>query len=362
MKKNKLIFAMYLSVIALSVASVSMSIAWYASSRNLYVNSIDITIDTDRMLEISTSKDGDFVDFINYSELDPTGVFLPLTSAHSDDWMSVGKDMPVFYDESRCYEQENLPLYVEATGGYFSQKFYLKSDDDVYVTIDPSQTYIKAPDPNQFEQNNNLKRAIEYFEKEEARYKGYTVDQIKEMLDKVVNAMRFSILVKDEKDNYQYYIIDPNKEGVTYLGGLLDNDYDQYYDYFLKEGSSDLYERVYGEIIGDKSEFYADIATESDSDLENINEKPSAFNAHHKAGVIKFNQEDAKEKGIFKKEESFSLDDFKNGAPFHFPVYINEPKEVVVSIYIEGWDKDSINSTMGAAFFSNLTFKIEREM
>lgn len=353
---------MYLSVIALSVASVSMSIAWYASSRNLYINSIDITIDTDRMLEISTSKDSGYVDFINHSELDPKGVFLPLTSAHSDDWMSLDKDMPVFYDESRCYEQENIPLYSAANNGYFSQKFYLKSDDDVYVTIDPSQTYIKAPDPEQFEHNNNLRRAIEYYINDEVRYRGYSVEEIQKMLDKVVNAMRFSILVKDEKDIYRYYIIDPNKEGDTYLGGLLDNDADQYYDYYLKEGTSDLYERVYGEVIGDKSDFYADIASESESDLDNKNEKPSAFNAHHKAGVIQFNQEDAKKQGIIKKEESFSLDDFKNGAPFHFPVYMNEPKEVVVSIYIEGWDKDSINSTMGAAFFSNLTFKIEREM
>ena len=353
---------MYLSVIALSVASVSMSIAWYASSRNLYINSIDITIDTDRMLEISTSKDGDFVDFINHSELDPRGVFLPLTSAHSDDWMSLGKDMPVFYDESKCYEHENVPLYTASNNGYFSQKFYLKSDDDIYVTIDPSQTYIKAPDPNVFEENNNLKRAIEYLQKDEERYRGYSVQEIQTMLDKIVNAMRFSILVKDEKDNYQYYIIDPHKEGDTYLGGLLDNDVDQYYDYYIEEGSSKLYERVYGEIIGDVTDYYDDDPLDRESDFEKIGQKPSAFNARHKAGVIKFNQEDAKKEGIIKKEESFSLDDFKQGVPFHFPVYMKEPKEVVVSIYIEGWDFDSINYTMGAAFYSNLTFKIEREM
>ena len=45
MKKNKLLLSLYIGAISLSLASVSMAVAWYASSRQLYVNSIDITID-----------------------------------------------------------------------------------------------------------------------------------------------------------------------------------------------------------------------------------------------------------------------------------------------------------------------------
>ena len=94
------------------------------------------------------------------------------------------------------------------------------------------------------------------------------------------------------------------------------------------------------------------------------NEAPNAFNARHKQGVRTFNLEKSKENGFeFVKEPALSLDDFRGNTPkFHFPVYDGVPKEVVISIYIEGWDIDSVNYTMGAAFFSDLAFKIEREI
>ena len=65
-----------------------------------------------------------------------------------------------------------------------------------------------------------------------------------------------------------------------------------------------------------------------------------------------------------KKEKSLSLDDFRTtelDKPFYFPVYRSKPQEIVLSIYIEGWDLDSVNCTKGATFDSNITFKIERE-
>ena len=353
---------MYISVIALSVASVSMSIAWYASSRSLYVNSIDITIDADRMLEISTSKEDGYKDFINHSELEATGVFLPLTTAHSDEWMSLKKDMPVFYDESRSYEQENIQTYVECDSGYFSQKFYLKSDDDVWVTLDASRTFI---DPNEIYNAKYAEKLYSHYQStNDEHYKQYSEEELTEMLNRIVKAMRFSILYKDENNKYQYKIIDPYKQEETVLGGLLDNDVDQYYDFYLKEGSTDYYERVYGEVIGDQSLYVYDDGLANDSEYLQPNEAPNAFNARHKEGIKRFNLEKSIQNGIeFKKEEAYSLEDFSNSVtPFHFPVYMNEPKEVVVSIYIEGWDLDSVNYTMGAAFISNLSFKIEREM
>ena len=64
----------------------------------------------------------------------------------------------------------------------------------------------------------------------------------------------------------------------------------------------------------------------------------------------------------FKKEESYSLNEFEgNNVPFVIPVYREYSQEIVISIYIEGWDLDSVNYTMGAAFTSDLTFMIERE-
>ena len=92
---------------------------------------------------------------------------------------------------------------------------------------------------------------------------------------------------------------------------------------------------------------------------------PTAFNARHKQGVKTFNLEKSVSEGNFKikSEGAINLEDFKNEKkPFHFPIKMDTPKEIVISIYIEGWDLDSVNYTMGAAFTSDLTFTIEREM
>ena len=57
--KNKLILSLYIGCIALSVATLSMSIAWFATSTRVQVNTIDISIDCDRELFISTERDGE---------------------------------------------------------------------------------------------------------------------------------------------------------------------------------------------------------------------------------------------------------------------------------------------------------------
>ena len=44
------------------------------------------------------------------------------------------------------------------------------------------------------------------------------------------------------------------------------------------------------------------------------------------------------------------------------PLKRGEPKKIVLSIYLEGWDRDNVNNTMGANFISNVTFKILREI
>ena len=65
----------------------------------------------------------------------------------------------------------------------------------------------------------------------------------------------------------------------------------------------------------------------------------------------------------FKKEDILTLEDFEQGhVKYHFPIRSETPTKVVVSIYIEGWDLESINGTMGATFSAGVGFKIEREM
>ena len=361
MKKSKLILTMYIGVIALAVASVSMSVAWFATSRTLYVNSINITIDTDRDLKISKAKDDGYVEHIDYTEQEATGVFIPLTTAHSSLWTSRRLDSPIFYEESTASENEHFDYFKESDFGYFSQKYYLLADDDLWITIDPEKTFIDANTQYNATYAEYLYNHYQNLDDEHyAKFKEYSVEELYERLNRVVNAMRFSILIKDGEE-YSYTIIDPHYEEKTVMGGLLDNSVDGYYDYYIKENTDERYERLYGDYTG---EIVYDEPLAQDSGYLDPNEPASAFNARHKKGIKTVNFERSKEeKGLtFKEEGSINLEDFKTGVPFHFPVYMDTPKEVVVSVYIEGWDLDSVNYTMGAAFFADLTFKIEREM
>ena len=361
MKKNTLTLALLVGCIALSVASISVSIAWFATSNRLQVSCLDITIDADRELYISNEIDGEYYESISKSGLiDANDYFIPLTTAHSKKWLDTKSDTPIFYDETKYSTYEYSEGYSSSDFGYFSEKFYLKSDDNVIVSIDPSKTFIKANEEKNVELADRLFK--EYQEGDDASLKGLTKEEIKTRLDKLVNAMRYSLLITDE-DDYQYVIIDPNKnEEVTYLGGLLDNNIDLYYDYYTKESDHLSYERLYGEYSGKENIIY-DEPTNDDSDFEATNEEPSAFNAKHKAGIYRFNLEKSLANGVeIKKEEAIDLKDFEKVVkPFSFLVNRETPKEVVVSIYIEGWDLDSINYTMGATFVSSLSFTIERE-
>ena len=54
---KKLTISFFIGMIAISVASLSFSIAWYATSSFLTVAPIDIEIETDRHLKISTTNE-----------------------------------------------------------------------------------------------------------------------------------------------------------------------------------------------------------------------------------------------------------------------------------------------------------------
>ena len=214
MKKSKITLALYLGCIALSVAGISLSVAWYAAANRLRISSIDITIDCDRELFISTSPDGEFVEKLNYNDLNHSGDFLPLTSAHSSTWLNNKSDTPVFFDETRYSSYEYAELYSPSNRGYYSQKFYLKSDDDVYVTLDYEKTFLNA-NP---EYNKSYAERLyeEYQASDNIRLKNLTKEEIELRLNRLINAMRFSILVTDSKD-YSYTIIDPNKRDIPII-------------------------------------------------------------------------------------------------------------------------------------------------
>ena len=361
MKKSKLILTLYFSVIALAVASVSMSVAWFVTSRELYVNGIDIYFDADRELEISYDKEEGYTDHLSPTIEDESRIFVPLTSAHSSLWTSEKKERPIFYDEANSSDVEDFISYreVDEGAGYFTKKIYLRADDDLLITIDPEKTFIRA----NTEYNAKFAKYLHNYYKNiqddhYERYKAFTVDELYERLNRIVEAMRISLLIKDG-DEYSYTIIDPYYKGETELGGLLDNSMDGFYDSFKKNETNEYCERLYGDYVG-KIE-YGEVLTDNDPEKLEDGVVPTAFTALHKKGVRPIDFETSKIE--IKKEGAINLKDFANDKkPFSFPVYMDTPKEIVVSLYVEGWDLDSVNYTMGAAFISDLTFKIEREL
>ena len=362
MTQRKLITAFFIGMIGLSVASLSVSIAWYASSNYLRVSPVEISIKSEREIKISTSKDRESFKSelsLENGDLNYSGVFAPVSSIYSEDWISTRADTPVFYDCARQWSSYEEPVPNVIDNGYsyyYSQELYLWADDDVYLTIDTEQTYIKS------NQLANEQFASSILAEAQKKDPNMAVDKIVEKLNLLTKAMRYSILVTGE-DFYDYYVIDPNKaenDEEVLFGGVLDNSKTQYYDTYQLNG--EIYETVYGDVNDRSLIVHDDEKLAADSEL--IGE-PSAFNARHQQNTHKFNYAESYEKGMrFAKEKSISYADLANNPNLiKFPVHrgYDNVRRIVLSIYIEGWDLRSINSTMGSTFMSNLSFKIFRE-
>lgn len=351
MKKRNLIAFTLIAITGMLALSTSMSLAWYISSSNLKVNTITVSMKTERELKISTSTDLEtFKDELTYEELNDVDLFYPVSSMYESEWMKAKSSSPIFYDASTTlYDLDGVPFLTPARGGYFSQSLYLMCDDDVWVTFDPSACWFKSNEQKNVESADFLQKNY---------YKDKSIEEITSGLDSLINALRVSILIPDV-DTYNYFVFDPYKEGETLLGGILDNNKDGYYDVYT---SSDGISRevLYGEITNREKAIYD---APSGEDILTSGEL-SCFNANIYGMSEHFNKEESFNNGLIIKEENSleikGVDTYES--PFRIPLKRDTPKEIVLSIYIEGWDLDCTNINMGANFLGELTFKILREM
>ena len=349
--KKRLTIAGFLGVISLGIASLSFSFAWYASGAEVVIDGLDINVRAERNLLISTSTEEDsFKNKLSYGELDRVALFDPVSSMYKDKWMDQKTSKPEFYryEKTEFVDRNNVPYYDRADIGFYSQTLYLRCDDDVWVTLDKNMIKVTAD-----EELNRL-----YAEKIKGDYKDLTVDEITERLNSLEKCMRISLLVPDE-DDYKYYIIDPYKDedNPVLMGGRQDLNKDGYYDHYTSLANSEMYETIYGEINDRSLAIYDDKLT---SDTELVGEETS-FNAMSMENVHPFNLQASLDNGlVIKEEESLSLDELES--EIIIPMYNNVPKEIVLSIYMEGWDTDCINAHMGGSFNLELSFMIEKEM
>ena len=339
MKRNRLIVALLALCVAMSATSISFSFAWYASSARVYVQSIDIGVVGERELYIATeNKSSAYVKELGTRQLKATGLFTPITTCFATNPTG---DYPQFYDMSYPWNQSNAPaLFDAATYGYYTQEFFLKAEFDCYVGIDVNNTSI----------NPSAKKNAEFAEKCAAIYGEYTQEEYLDRLNDIIRSARVSVLSEEG-----YMIYDPiGDEETVYFGGPLDNDNDGFYDFYEENGEA--YETFYGQ-IDDRSAIVYDAP--SLVDVPRVGEK-TAFNAGHRAGVHPINMPATlAHVGTEPRYVKADLDKFE--PDWWIPLTSFEPKRIVVSFYIEGWDLASVNAVMGAAFELNLHFKIIRE-
>ena len=371
MTKKRIILTSIISTTALATIAVGATLAWYGASNLLNVNYFDITIVGTTTLRLSTRTDVDtFREDISSQELkeelQKDFLFEPVSSMCKNNWMSEEKDMPVFYDCSSPWASSSgIPDTKTATSGYFSKKIYLLSSLDYYVSIDPAEDMTFF---NNDSASNSLRAQAVYDEmKKNDPNTTVTKDEIKESLDNLKYCLRASILVNRE-DSYQYYVIDPYKDekDTTRYGGLLDNDGNGYFDTYIdtSEGITNQKEKetVYGE-VNDRSLIVYDnpLGNEVTSNPERKDSfYGNCFEGLNKETAYTFNEEASLANGLtFAEEESISLKDLQeNESLIKIPCYKDVPTEIVVSIYLEGWDHQCINGTMGASFDTKISFKL----
>ena len=370
MNKRKIIISTLTGTIALAALSISLTLAWYGASDRLNVENLEVSVQAKGNLKVSTSPNHEsFVEDLTNKELNNLSddfLFAPVSTMHKKNWMDQKAAVPEFYDSSAKEVLSSGEPYLEkAEFGFFQRDIYLYTTmSNQFATLDLSD---EADGGSFFKTGDNFARAQDLYNKYHQVW-GLELSEIQDKLDSLINCLRVSILLNQGED-YHYYIIDPTKnEGdVTYLGGRLDNDKNNYFDSY--QDLNHLHKEViYGE-VNDRSLIEYDDPVDPDfkdnKDPAAVDEAShflnNSFVADSKPSVYTYNKDKSKENGFeIAKEDSLSLEKLKtDDTSLLIPLVSGEPTKIVLSIYLEGWDLDCINATMGASFNTKLSFKLK---
>ena len=239
----------------------------------------------------------------------------------------------------RIIKGNDKPVYNEKDKEHYVQNvFYLESNYDCTVYLDGSL--------NEFGEKSTF-IAPDYMRNEEtARNKD---NIIADDLNDVVHAARVSFLTDEG-----YIIANPGEDEDTYYAGILDMDGNGYYDSYFDEVEGDEKEILYGEYTG-KPEYTEPLSGDEGEEFKNV------FISRHKQEVRKVILESVNRK----KEEAVKLETlcfdpntpkFEDELQPICTLKANERKRVVVTIYIEGWDKHMTDKINDAAFKIALGF------
>lgn len=343
--KKRTVLALGISICTLALsASVLSTVAWFDGSSVLQVSNFNITL-ANKELKISVDNET-FKEVLTKDDLMQVDKFIPVSSMFSSSWIDSKAEKPTFKKgfladepEKTYYVSENE--YAVADKGFFSQTLYLKSDSTAYVTVDPDNIKVISD-----EVKNN-----EVADKLASKYPEMSHEEIVSNLNKVKDSLRFSLLVLDDEeehelDDYAYYIIDPHKNGDTYLGSILDNNLDGFYDHY--DGKEVLF--------GEAKNVSSQTLIYKDEGAHHTGKSYSVFDASTKQGVKHLDLEASMKAGLdLAKENSLSLEQTND---IQISLTSGVSKRIVLSFYLEGWDRDNTNLAMYSHFFVDFSFKL----
>lgn len=243
------------------------------------------------------------------------------------------KDKPKFRRSYGAYASDVNKSTV-ATDGYLQTVYYLESNENCDVYLDPSTSIEANEDQNRDTAGGDYDKYVQ--------------------LQTVVNSVRLSFYTYTEYSDGtiddDYIIAYKSDSRETYYGGLLDMNLDGYYD------SRDDKEILYGEYDVNALKYVAPLNESTPMELS----ERTTFNAHHPSGVqlvdMDVDYKIAKENSVpLDSLKYYEEDPLKASRPI-VSLKANEKKRLVVSLYVEGWDKDMTDAIKDAAFNINLSF------
>lgn len=330
--KAQLLFGGSLAFLFSLSCSVTATLAWYTINDVYQVNHLNVKfLSTGEKLELGIrDENGDvvFKDEYTSEELGfGDAVLDEVSGMYSSEWLEdttipADEKFPVFRSSYRGNIDHRKTRVAE--DGYVQKEFFLRSTQKCSLYLNDTSYFVPNLDANAV-------TATTY---------GLNADE----LNQVVNAVRVSFYTEDN-----YVIANPGNSEETYYGGLLDLNLDGYYDYDSLAGE----EICYGEVLGDV--VYKDQIDESSPLSPNY----STFNGNHKDNVSLVDLE----KTQIQKENSVKLDEIclnlEDGDSPYSPICVlekDEVKRVVVSIYLEGWDRHTVDSIQRASFDACIDF------
>lgn len=351
MSNRNLFLAGVLSFALTFAASVTSTYAWFEVSEHAKVSQLDFSIHDEADFEIGLKNNNDGYDYYHevndeileshFARYQPNSTLHDLSSNYQSLWLNEETnpetDFPVL---RRSYADKEKPhqIYVAQTG-YYQFEFFLKANRDMYLFLDPESCYAKPL------HDLNVATA-------EAFHKSITAED----LDNIVHACRVSFY-----SSRGFTIWEPNTDvgSTTVFGGVLDLNGDGYYD------DNNGKEVVYGEYADDAPLVYDEAY---DVDTPAYNENHTAFKASHRAGIAPFNLAKSEAAGLsFAHETTYTLKELSlpDGVGQYDPSTMHPllalsagvPTRLVVTIYLEGWDLDMVDSIGEGHFTLGLGFK-----